>query len=338
MEAGRRRTARSIAIELTLFAAVAAFAVLFAHWHQTRNMVHPPAALDRLCAFSAETPYQNRVLVPLVLRALQESGLGERPGLTLEAGARLIDVVCVIGLFYALRALLSRFAAGVWPSILGAALGLYALPFLYVLPRAWPYWYPWDSPAVLFTTLGLLWIKDQRWAWYYWIFPFATLNRETTLFLILAFALTQFGRMKWLAYFQHIGVQIAIWVGIKLLLSRTFARNPGVGEYYADALKENLVSIQDPQMWITMSTLFGFLWIPLVLLARHIRDSFARRALLVLPLFFAVSFCLAQCNELRIYGEMLPLVILGLACGMAGRDKRANERATALSARSPGLP
>ena len=51
---------------------------------------------------------------------------------------------------------------------------------------------------------------------------------------------------------------------------------------------------------------------------RHIRESFVRRMLWVVPLFFVVSFKFAQFNELRIYGEMLPLVVLGLACSVEG--------------------
>lgn len=311
-------------LEAALFAAVAAFAVLFAHFHQARNLIHPEAALDRLCAYAAETPYQNRVLVPTLVRAVEATGLNAKLGFTQLDCALAIEAICVIGFFYALRALLRKFIAGNWPPTWWAAAGLYALPFHYVLPRAWPYWYPWDLPAVLFTTLGVLWIREQRWAWYYWVFPFATLNRETTSFLIVVFALTQFGKMRWFELAQHLASQFAIWIGIKLLLNFTFSRNPGIGEYYADALKDNWALVKVPASWGTLILVFGFLWLPLLVFARHIQDRFARRALCVVPLFFAFSFVLAQFDELRIYGEMLPLVVLALACGVESwRMKRA---------------
>ena len=203
------------------------------------------------------------------------------------------------------------------------------------MPRTWPYWYPWDIPAVLFTTLGILWIREQRWSWYYWIFPFATLNRETTSFLIVVFALTQFGKMKWWTLAQHVVVQVAIWLCIKTLLSLTFAKNPGIGDYYADALKDNWAALREPATWRTVSLVFGVLWLPLIVFARYIREPFVRRALFVVPLFFAVTFVLAQFDELRIYGEMLPLVVLGVACGVSGWRAR---RVTAGSRQSVAIP
>ncbi len=315
MESVSARPRLSLAIEIPLFILVAAFAGVFARFHQTLNEVHPPAALERLCAYTAETPYQNRVLVPTIVRAIDSSGIGAKFGLSQFEIARWIEACCVLALFYALRSLLAQFLANRWAPSFWAGVGLYTLPFLYVFPRASPYWYPWDIPAILFTSLGVLWIRQQRWAWYYWIFPLATLNRETTSFLILIFALTQFGQMKWSAYAQHIVVQVVIWLCIKWLLGLTFARNPGVGEYYADSLKENWAAVHQPSTWWTMSMVFGFLWLPLVVFSHYLRERFVRRALLVVPLFFAVSFALARFDELRIYGEMVPLVVLGLGCG-----------------------
>jgi len=324
MEPASTRPRFSIAIEVALFLLAAAFAVGFSELHRTRNRVHPPASVELLCDYKAETPYQNRVLVPTLVRAIDASGIAARIGFTRGDSVRWIDAACVIAFFYALRALLAQFLSGRWLPSAWALAGLYALPFLYVLPRAWPYWYPWDLPAVLFTTLGLLWIQQRRWSWYYWVFPFATLNRETTSFLIVAFALTQFGRMKWLPYFEHLAAQAAIWLCIKWLLGMTFEKNPGIGEYYADALKDNLAALREPSTYGSLSLVFGFLWLPLILFAWSIRESFVRRAVLVVPLFFCVTFLLAQFDELRIYGEMLPLVVLALACGVAGwRANRA---------------
>jgi len=330
METAPARARLSIAVEAALLIAVAAFSVMFAGLHQTRNGVHPPAALERLCAYTAETPYQKRILVPTLVRAVDVSGIGAKIGFSREDSARWIEIAASVAFFYALRALLAQFLAGPWAPTLWALAGLYALPFLYVIPRAWPFWYPWDLPAVLVTTLGLLWIRRGQWAWYYWVFPFATLNRETSVFLILIFALTQFGKMSWWSLAQHLAVQTAIWLSIRALLGMTFKHHPGVGDFYADALKDNTAALRHASTWMTLSLVFGLLWLPLAIFVRWVREGFVRRALLVVPLFFAAALDLAQFDELRIYGEMLPLVVLGLACGVSGW--RAS-RATALSAR-----
>ncbi|MEO6709628.1 MAG: hypothetical protein ABI054_02710 [Planctomycetota bacterium] len=330
METVPGRARLSIAVEAALLVAVAVFSLVFAGLHQSRNKVHPPAALERLCAYTAETPYQTRILVPTLVRAVDVSGIGARIGFSREDSARWIEIACTIGFFYALRALLAQFLAGAWASTLWALLGLYALPFLYVIPRAWPFWYPWDVPAVLVTTLGLLWIRRGQWSWYYWVFPFATLNRETSLFLILIFGLTQLGKLSLWSLAQHIAVQAAIWLCIRWLLAMTFKHHPGVGDFYADALKDNLAALRHATTWMTLSLVFGFLWLPLAIFLRWVREDFVRRALIVVPVFFAAALGLAQFDELRIYGEMLPLVVLGLACGVSGW--RAS-RVTAPSAR-----
>jgi hypothetical protein len=326
------RPARSA--EAAVFLAVAVFAGLFAHFHWSLSIFHPPATLERLVAFTAETPYQYRVLVPALLRGLDASGVLGLLGASLESAARTLEAEAVVGLFYALRALLARFVPGPWAPTRWAALGLYALPFLYVFPRFWPYWYPGDVPAVLFMALGLVWMRDQRWAAYYWLFPFATLNRESTALLIAIFALTQFGRLRPVPLALHLAAQLAIWGVFKVLLAYTFKRNEGVGAVYDGALAYNWSLAGEPLRWATLATAFGFLWVPLVVLARHVQDRFVRRALAVVPLFVASCFVVAQFDELRVYGELLPLVLLGVACGAVGRRARR----TASPATAPSAP
>lgn len=324
MESASARRPPALAIEIAVLAAVTVFAAKFSLVHQTANQIHPPAALEKLCDFSGETPYQNRVLVPTFVRGLEASGIAAKLGLDAMACARWIEFGCVIGLYYALRALLARFLPSRQRATFWAFAGLGLLPILYVLPRSWPYWYPWDVPAVLFTTLGLLWIREERWSAYYWMFPFATLNRETTSLLVLAFAFTQFGKLKWSSYAQHLVVQVAIWACIKRLLWFTFLHNPGIGEYYAKALEDNWAGLHEPTMWETLAWAIAFLLLPLAILAPRAREPFVRRAALLVPLFFAVSFVLAQFDELRIYGELIPFVVLGVACGAeAWRTKLA---------------
>ncbi|MBK8178617.1 MAG: hypothetical protein IPK67_06950 [Planctomycetes bacterium] len=323
-------------VQAALFLAVAAYAAVFAHGHWEWNLVHPPADLSLLVQFKAETPYQYRLLVPLLIRGLEELGLPALLGLSLEALARWIDGLVVVGIFYATRALLGRFlanraAAGRW-----ALLALWALPFLYLLPRMWPYWYPSDTTAVLCMTLGVLWIRDQDWPKYYWLFPLATLNRESTSFLIAVFALTQFGRLRLSALAAHLAVQTAIWITIKALLQFTFIKNEGVGAYFAEALSYNWSLRGEPERWWTLSMVYGFLWIPLAWLSRHVRDPFVRRSLVLVPLFFVVSYVLAQFDELRVYGEMLPLVVLGVAVG--ARDRRARRDGVGARATAPSAP
>lgn len=333
-EATRARSGPGWPAEVALAFAVAAFAWIFSGLHQTENLVHPPASVERLSAFDAEIPYQYRILVPLAIHAAERFGLARALSLDAMELARAIDALCVFGLFFALRALIARFVVGRWLPSAWSALGLAALPFLYVLPRAWPAYYPYDLSAILCFTLGLWWMHARNWPAYYWLFPFATLNRETTSVLVVLFLLTQWKSMPIHRLALHVAVQTAIWLGIKWLLQRTFGKNGGVGEYYGDALRDNSALVSEPAKLFAMTMVFGYLWLPLLFVVRRIREPFARRALLGLPLFFVLGFCFAQFDELRIYGEGVPLVILGLATGFAGRRAASNAPAATVTAPS----
>lgn len=333
-EAARARSGPGWPTEVALALAVATFAWFFSGLHQTENIVHPPASVERLAAFDAEIPYQYRILVPLLIHGAQRFGLAHSLSMDAMELARALDALCVIGLFYALRALIARFVDGRWKPSAWSALGLATLPFLYVLPRAWPAYYPYDLSAILCFALGLCWMHARHWPAYYWLFPFATLNRETTSVLVVLFLLTQWKAMPIHRLMLHLAVQTAIWFGIKWLLQRTFGNNGGVGEYYGDALRDNLALLSQPAKLFAMTMVFGYLWLPLLFVAHRIREPFARRALLGLPLFFALGFRFAQFDELRIYGEGVPLVILGLATGFTGRRAASDPPRAAITAPS----
>jgi hypothetical protein len=152
----------------------------------------------------------------------------------------------------------------------------------------------------------------------------ATFNRETTVFLTIAFVLTRFGRMPLVPLGLHAAAQATIWVAVKLVLDRLYGANPGVGGYYAHAFTENLAMLAAPENYLLLASSFGFLWIPLLVFGRRIEDEFARRALLVLFPCFAVGLKLAVFDELRIFGEMIPIVLLGCtAIAAQGLDARA---------------
>ena len=130
MEPAPVRQRLSNAIEVALIILVGSFAFFFSEFHQSLNRVHPPATLERLCAYTAETPYQNRILVPTIVRAIDTSGAAAKVGLTQLDIARWIEAACVLALFYALRALLAQFFRDRWSPTLWSLVGLYALPFL----------------------------------------------------------------------------------------------------------------------------------------------------------------------------------------------------------------
>ena len=70
--------------------------------------------------------------------------------------------------------------------------------------------------------------------------------------------------------------------------------------------------LSEPLNYVLLASNFGYLWIPLLAFGTRIRDDFTRRALLVLIPYFLVGLRIDVFDELRIFGEMIPLVLLGL--------------------------
>src|SRR5262249_37161243 len=174
---------------------LAAAVVLSLHTvpYELRVCIPPPDhgldSPESLVAGTASTPYQYRVLVPLLVRGLLYTHVVD-PSTQLIAFA-VIQVLALILLAFVFRAYLSRLVPD--PVVCStAALTLFAvLPFNYFnLP-----YYPYDIPSVLFFTLGLLLIYEQKWAWFYPLFIAATINRETSIFLTVVTVFVLFDRV-----------------------------------------------------------------------------------------------------------------------------------------------
>lgn len=282
------------------------------------------ARLPALVEGTADTPFQYRVLVPwLVGRVLRVEAVRRAAGSPLDL-FRATEFLATFLLLLAFRRYVGEFIANrVARDLL--AIGIFGVLVIhFVLPREIPFWYPSDIPALLFFTLGLLWIRRGLWVAFYPLFVVATFNRETTLFLTLAWLLVGLGRERPALLAGHVAAQLAIWTGIKAWLHATYAANPGAGlleiTEQIDGRPHVLVNLEflaRPEHWPSLLAAFGFAWIPCVIGFRAIRDRFARRTLLVALAYGTVALFVGNVYELRVYGELAPIVLVGaiLAAG-----------------------
>jgi hypothetical protein len=244
-------------------------------------------------------------LVPWLVRGALEAHL-IAPASERSLFAR-IQVAMLILLAFVFRRYLSLFISDPTVSSV-AALSLYAiLPFNYFnLP-----YYPYDVPSVMFFTLGLILIHDERWWWFYPLFVIATLNRETSIFLTVAMVLALFDRYGWPTLGALAASQLAIWAAIKLVLYALYAQNRWMGYgLYQFQLKVNLATLYAlPIKGIIALATWGCLWLAVLVWRARIRDAFLRRNLWVVPVFIAGMFFVGFIIELRIYGEVLPIVL-----------------------------
>lgn len=296
------------ALAFFLFALL--FSYHFAFLRAQETFVYAPASPQALAQGTAPTPYQYRVLVPAAA-----GWLAGATGLPLEALFRLLEFAATLALFYAVRAFLLLFTPEARLASLFTLLLAYVLPFNFT----YTFFYPYDLPALLLTTLGLIALYRRQWPAFYALFVLATFNRETSYFLSFVFLAVSAGREAPGTIAKHLTAQAGLWLLIKGGLFLLFRHNPAQGAgMFEFQFFRNLEMLAQPGTWLLLARNWGMLWVFLLLWHGRIRSPFLRRALLAGLAQLAVLFAVGVIEELRIYGELIPLVLAG---GMEGMMK-----------------
>ena len=289
------------------------------------------ATFERLVAGEAPTPMQYRILLPWLARRLV-SAMGRsgapatlrqiRFGMELASVFGLLIAVFVVSPSIVVRARVPTARLGgpaAWAAALLVAL---ALPFHFLLLEPSRVFYIYDVPAILFFFLGLAAARAGAWRWFYPLFVLATLNRETSCFLTVVILLAGWGRWPWRRLLAHVAAQTALWLAVKWALWSVFQHN--IDLQYGDAAglfkltwTDNLAAARHLRTWLLLPAVYGYLWMPLLLVYGRLADPWLRRALLAVPLFHVAMLVPGEILELRIYAEMLPLVVLGLVAASA---------------------
>ena len=280
---------------------------------------------------TAITPMQYRALVPWLAWGLEHL----TPALPfihdLNGIRALLEFVSVLSLMVVFVWGTRRLLALCFPALEGAGrdsaewftllLFMLALPFHFLTPRTQPtYYYPSDIPSILVFVIGIVSVLRRQYLAFYLAFILGTLNRETTCFLTVFLLLAAWQRGSRRSLLLHALAQAAIWIGIKAALYALYSNNT-VPEY-CDVCSIFKLSVRDnleytgSALWSLLPSVYGFLWIPLLIVARFIPHRGLRRGLWLVPIFHVVMFIPGEIYELRIYVEMLPLVVWGAAFGM----------------------
>ena len=172
----------------------------------------------------------------------------------------------------------------------------------------------YDLPSLAFFSLGLYLIYFRSHLfWFVVLFVVATLNRETSLFLLVLFAIdcsiTTEGKMEW----RHVltprcaSVLVSLsayWLAWHVWVVRHFAANPVVDA--RNRLLLNLGVIVVPLSW-PQCLAVGCYLVPFVLLNRSLVQSPRLRAWYwVLPVWLVFMMRYALISEIRVFGELIP--------------------------------
>lgn len=281
------------------------FSYYFMHIRFVLNYQYARASLLAIFNGSAAVPFQYRILIPWFVRMLENTKLsfGDTP-LRLF---RLIEFLSIFSLAVTFRYYLSLFFKNQTISTFVSLTLFYVLPFNFLLLPT--IWYPWDMPAILLFTLGLILLYKKKWTIYYLLFIVATLNKETTCFLTLIYLFTAIGKDKPKTIALHCFFQLIIWCTIKYFLYQLYFNNPGAG-IFEGQLSKNINFFKNIKNYPFFFSNMGFLWIPTFFYFRLIEARFVKRSLLVIFPFFLVMMLAGNIIELRAYGELIPVVLV----------------------------
>lgn len=340
------------------FLTVLLLAILLTSLHLAQTEPWRLASLDKLIHLEAAEPFQHRILLPAAVIGLQALlPFGE------ELSFALLEVLGWMALLVVAHRALVTFDVGssdlarrtlavtiVIPMALHLIVPNLQFRPLYVLEGntlelgVWKaerlFYYVYDLPAAVFT-LALVVIlaryvreRDSRWlAAYLGIFALATVNRETTVFLIPVFVAVLYRVLEPSRLAKALALQIGVFILIQGTLQWAFADhiNPSArvpGTSYEYHLIKNLSWLANPLYLLTYLTRFGAgLYIPILLFHSRL-DPVLGRALLWfgVPLL-AFAFLVGRMVELRVVIELVPLIWLGGIQVLAARRPAATNAA-----------
>lgn len=269
-----------------------------------------------------KAPYQNRILlIPVERWAYQSQALAKiashRIGPFRDPGNYPVAVLgffSIVGSGLLAQSLYWKTTSTgslswlVYPAILMAVVATYTL---HVVSNNLSLY---DLPSMFMFTLGVWLAWERKFWWLVLLFPIATLNRETSLFLIPVAILMQrvdseartldTRSLPRVEHIAEIVLMAVMWIVITRLEKHYF---PGVGSDETYSPINNLRVMKNPIYWPNMLAAVGFLWVIPAFGWRRIKNLRFRSLLLIFPLWLAVMFFRGGLSESRVFTELIPL-------------------------------
>ena len=308
-----------------LFAVSALFALVYTL--NTRPMLYLPA----FEAGNEQAPFQYRALTAWIYgfadRTVQIPGFlaSHLPPVMSQVHdfvTLLLTFASVVTAIFAVRFALRRLTHDEAWSRWGALLVLPMAYCHYVLEFGHPcctaLQLPYDLPSVAFFSVCLALIFADRIWWLYPVFAVATLNRESTIFIVLLFLLyrsTEWTNLRWLSprvltTVAHAGGLCAIWLALRIWLHRLFHPAPAMGQPvggFEIHVLDNLGYLLRPYYWTSYLSLFAFTWVFVYARWRDVPEPGVRRMLWIGPVYLLAMYVVGVLSEIRIFGELIAL-------------------------------
>ncbi len=164
----------------------------------------------------------------------------------------------------------------------------------------------YDFTNLLVFITGYWLIRGRRDRWLVPLLVVGMLNRETTVMLVVVYFFVRWGELPWKTLLVRTALLGALCMGIYMGLRLAYE----YGSWYR--WYELLENPFDPQTYLYPLLFFNAFWV-LAFLGWKGKPRFLRRAMLMVPFFFAIHFVVGYVREVRLFLPLLPLFIpLGL--------------------------
>ena len=285
------------------------------------------------------TPFQYRLLLMLPLRWAHDSPHlqamaarltampgwfpgGVRPEGLFEAAIDVVSIAVAGWMATRLYRQSSRhglLARSVYPLCLIMSTWTYCILTMHSLR------FVYDLPSLAFFAIGMVMIYEQTHPLYFCVlFLVATINRETTLLLLLLFAMSQCCRGEklvmnqlWIPRSLLVLIPLsACWVSWHIYVVHHFSGNP------ADSKARfwlNAGTLMWPLSWPQVAGACCYLWVFVFLMRDRLRDRLMKAWLWLLPAWLLFMMYYGILVEARIFGELIPYVAVAsvLICEQA---------------------
>ncbi|RMC32463.1 hypothetical protein [Paracoccus alkanivorans] len=340
--------AQGFALRFGWYLCLLAFAIPLTVFHYAASPVWKWAAPERMVELQAASPFQQRILMPAIVGTIQKAA----PWLDLHLLFAAAEVAAWMMLIVIAHCGLRAFRIGppglprrllAMTVVVPVAMHLIVPDFKVVSSLStnggdlglgeWklvPYFrYVYDLPAAVFI-LGLVILlkrfadrpDSSRFLAYLGLFALATVNRETTLFMLPAFFVACFGVIGRNLLVLCVAAQAAVFATVHGLvkwfapgLENSHAAIPATN--YENHFLKNLELFSDPLYLLIYLVRFGAgLYLVVLLLHRHV-DPVLKRALLAfgIPLF-ASALLVGRIVEHRVVIELIPILWLAAVQGV----------------------
>lgn len=252
-----------------------------------------------ITAYSIDSrPNAYRVLIPFLSRVLEAVS-----GQDAVTCMMVLVSFSAVGLFYSVRYLYTSFKNDNNADIIALlACEITILPVMFYIKI-------YDLATALFFTISFAALARKKYGLYYLIFPIATLNRETTILLMMFFAIYFYRKMPVRNWMWGLLYQAIVYLILKSFVNIQFGHLPGSPFIWSWRLVVQAYASNYLLTSFLASAILLFVYLSL----RRWQDKphllvsaflFIFLSLLVLHLLFGMAF------EVRVFSEILPVATI----------------------------